>query len=71
MHISKDDLMRAGDGVITAEQSEQLWGKLLGRNTEPEKTKFDIANVAYFFGALVVMSEVCATMTAKERIARL
>jgi hypothetical protein len=56
MHISKDDLMRAGDGVISAEQSQQLWGRLLAQNREPEKTKFDVANVAYFFGALVVMS---------------
>jgi hypothetical protein len=56
MHISKDDLMRAGDGVISAEQSQQLWGRLLAQNREPETTKFDVANVAYFFGALVVMS---------------
>jgi hypothetical protein len=56
MHISKDDLMRAGHGLITPEQGEQLWNKLLGQHTGPVKTKFDAANVAYFFGALVVMS---------------
>jgi hypothetical protein len=56
MHISKDGLMRAGDGIISAEQGEQLWRRLLAQNREPDKTKFDVANVAYFFGALVVMS---------------
>jgi hypothetical protein len=56
MNISKDDLVRAGDGVISAEQSEQLWNKLLAQNTGLNEQKFDVANVAYYFGALVVMS---------------
>ena len=56
MNVSKDDLMRAGGGVISAEQSEQLWNKLLAQNSGPNEQKFDVANVAYYFGALVVMS---------------
>jgi hypothetical protein len=55
-HISKEDLTRAGEGLITADQCEQLWNKLIAQNTGLNEQKFDVANVAYYFGALVVMS---------------
>ncbi len=56
MKISKSDLTRAAtEGVITAEQAERLW-TALERDPSVAASKFDIANVAYYFGALVVMS---------------
>ncbi len=56
MKISKEDLTRAAtEGVITAEQADRLWEKL-ERSPSATKSKFDVANVAYYFGALVVMS---------------
>jgi hypothetical protein len=56
MNISKDDLVRAGEGLLTAEDCERLWQKLLKQEPSATKGKFDGANVAYYFGALVVMS---------------
>jgi len=42
--------------VITPEQSEQLWQKLLERDTDSNKSEFGVANLAYYLGALIVMS---------------
>ena len=56
MKISKSDLTRAAtEGVITAEQADRLWAAL-ERDPSVAGSKFDVANVAYYFGALVVMS---------------
>jgi hypothetical protein len=56
MKISKSDLARAAtEGVITAEQADRLWATL-ERDPNLTHAKFDVANVAYYFGALVVMS---------------
>jgi hypothetical protein len=56
MNFSKDDLVRAGEGLLTAEDCERLWQKLLRQEPAATRGKFDVANVAYYFGALVVMS---------------
>jgi len=57
MNLSKEDLnWAAREGVISAEQVDPLWQKLRERDTSSTKQKFDIANVAYYFGALIVMS---------------
>ncbi len=57
MNLSKEDLnWAAREGVISAEQVDPLWQKLRERDTGSTKQKFDIADVAYYFGALIVMS---------------
>lgn len=57
MNLSKEDLIWAArEGVISPEQVDQLWQKLQERDTNPARSKFDVANVAYYFGALIVMS---------------
>jgi len=57
MDFSKEDLIWAArEGVISEEQADRLWQKLRERGARPEKSRFDAANVAYYFGALVVMS---------------
>jgi hypothetical protein len=56
MKISKPELTRAAtEGVITTEQADRLWAAL-ERDPNLTHAKFDVANVAYYFGALVVMS---------------
>src|ERR1700689_1200884 len=56
MKISKSDLARAAtEGVITAEGADRLWATL-ERDPNLTHAKFDVANVAYYFGALIVMS---------------
>src|SRR5579864_4428439 len=57
MDFSKEDLIWAArEGVISEEQAGHLWQRLQERGTSSKKSKFDAANVAYYFGALVVMS---------------
>jgi hypothetical protein len=57
MNFSKEDLIWAArEGVISAEQADQLWQKLREHDTRSTRSKFDVANVAYYFGALIVMS---------------
>jgi hypothetical protein len=56
MKISKSDLSRAAtQSLITTEQADRLW-EALERSPSATQSKFDVANVAYYFGALVVMS---------------
>ena len=56
MKISKEDLKKAASlSSITAEQADRLW-EALQHNPSVAQSKFDVANVAYYFGALVVMS---------------
>jgi hypothetical protein len=57
MNLSKEDLIWAArEGVISEEQADQLWQKLREHDTRSTTSKFDVANVAYYFGALIVMS---------------
>jgi hypothetical protein len=57
MNVSKEDLAWAAkEGVISAEQADHLWQRLREHDTGATKSKFDVANVAYYFGALIVMS---------------
>ena len=42
--------------MISAQQAELLWDKLGELGTSSKRSKFDVANVAYYFGALIVMS---------------
>jgi hypothetical protein len=64
MNLSKEDLAWAAEeGVISAEQAEHLWLKLQGRGPTSTRSKFDAANLAYYFGALIVMSAMGWLMT--------
>ena len=54
MKVSRGEFDRATAGVVSEEQAEALWGALLeGASGRP---RFDLPNVAYYFGALVVVS---------------
>jgi hypothetical protein len=64
VNVSKDDFAwAANEGVISAAQADQLWLKLQQRGLAGTKAKFDLANVAYYFGALIVMSAMGWLMT--------
>lgn len=64
MNLSKEDLSWAAkEGLISAEQVDPLWQKLQTRDTSSTKSKFDVASVAYYFGALIVMSAMGWLMT--------
>jgi hypothetical protein len=55
--LSKDDLgWAASQGVITPEQAEKLWTALETREAAGPGARFDLAHVAYYFGALIVIS---------------
>ena len=62
MRISKDDLeWAASQRVISAEQSEALWKALATRtDTRPQ---FDLAHLAFYFGAFIVMAAMGWCMT--------
>jgi len=52
--VGRDDLQAAADeGLISEKQADQLWNKLLTR--QANKPGFDIANLAWYTGAVVVM----------------
>jgi len=52
--ISKEDLDQAAyDGIISPKQANDLWDHLALRFRD--KPQFDLANVAYYFGALIVL----------------
>jgi hypothetical protein len=54
MKVSRSEFDRAASGVVSPGQAEALWGALLeGANGRP---RFDLPNVAYYFGALEVVS---------------
>ncbi len=62
MKVSKEDLTwAASEGVISPEQVEVLWKALEGRRGA--SPKFDLAHVAYYFGALIVVSAMGWFMT--------
>lgn len=62
MNVSKEDLRWAASrGVISSDQAEALWRALESRPTAGPK--FDLAHVAYYFGALIVISAMGWFMT--------
>jgi len=55
MKVSRRDLDgAAARGIISREQAGELW-RVFGERT-PHAPKFDLPHVAYYFGALVVIS---------------
>jgi hypothetical protein len=64
VNLSKEDLTRAAsEGVITPEQAERLWQKLKDRDASSARSGLDVAMVAYYLGALIVMSAMGWLMT--------
>jgi hypothetical protein len=62
MKISRADLdWAASQNIISSEQASTLWTRLESRH--PARAKFDVANVAYYLGALIVMSALGWFMT--------
>lgn len=62
MKISEADLSWAvSQGLLSSEQAGLLWEKLASRH--PTRSNFDVATVAYYFGALIVMSAMGWFMT--------
>jgi hypothetical protein len=62
MKISKDDLdWAASKGLISPEQAENLWKVFESRSATT--SKFDLAHVAYYLGALIVISAMGWFMT--------
>jgi len=56
MNISQDELRKAATSSgISGEQADLLWQALQTKPTVSEKPKFDVANVAYYLGALIVI----------------
>jgi uncharacterized membrane protein len=64
MKLRKEDLAWAArEGLISAEQADRLWQRLQDRGNNSATSKFDVANIAYYFGALIVMSAMGWLMT--------
>ena len=62
MKIVREDLSwAASSGVITEAQADALWQALEGRSDV--RPRFDLAHVAFYFGALIVMSAMGWFMT--------
>jgi hypothetical protein len=56
MNISQDELRKAAaSSGISTDQADLLWHALQTNPTLAEKPKFDVANVAYYLGALIVI----------------
>ena len=56
MNISQDDLRRAAaTSGLSINQADRLWLVLQSSLATSEKPKFDVANVAYYLGALIVI----------------
>lgn len=54
MKISKEAFQRASSGLISNEQADSIWRALEGNDRD--RPKFDLANIAYYFGAMIVIS---------------
>lgn len=55
MKIGPDDLQQAvARGIISPEQADRLWA--LWESERSDHPRFDLPNLAYYFGALVVLS---------------
>ena len=62
MKISKDDFKwAASQGFISKEQIDPLWNALESRS--PGRSKMDMSNTLYYFGALIVVSAMSFFMT--------
>ncbi len=62
MNISREDLDWAvSERLLSPEQAELLWTRLEVRR--PDRSNFGVANVAYYLGALIVMSAMGWFMT--------
>jgi hypothetical protein len=62
MRVSRNDFTLAvSEGVISEGQAEDLWLFLEGRDAD--RPRFDLPHVAYYFGALVVVSAMTWFMT--------
>jgi hypothetical protein len=59
--MRKDFSWAVSKGVISEAQAEELWWVLERRNTD--RPRFDLPHVAYYFGALVVISAMTWFMT--------
>jgi uncharacterized membrane protein YidH (DUF202 family) len=56
MNLSRDELHQAAlRSGLTAEQAERLWQELKSGATATDKPRFDLAHVAYYLGALIVI----------------
>ena len=56
MNISQDEFRNAATSSgISSDQADLLWKTLQTNPTPAEKPKFDVANVAYYLGALIVI----------------
>ncbi len=56
MNISQDDLRTAArDAQLTPEQADALWHALTAQAERSNKPRFDVAHVAYYLGALIVI----------------
>ena len=62
MDVARRDLLRAAaECGVSDQQAERLWTALDGR--QARSTRFDVPNVAYYLGALVVMAAMGWLMT--------
>jgi hypothetical protein len=62
MNISREDLdWAASEKLLSPEQAKLLWTRLEARR--PDRSSFGVANVAYYLGALIVMSAMGWFMT--------
>jgi hypothetical protein len=56
MNISQEELRRAATtSGISPHQADLLWQNLQSSSTDQGRPKFDVANVAYYLGALIVI----------------
>ncbi len=60
--VKRDFFQTAVDGGVSSEQAEVLWKTLESRHVRP--ASFDMPNVAYYLGALVVMAAMGWFLTA-------
>lgn len=66
MRLEREDFDRAArQGLISPEQAEALWNAFLERDEREDldRPRFNFANVAYYFGALIVLSAMGWFMT--------
>jgi len=62
MNVSKADFnWAASQGLLSTEQADDLWLALQSRPTS--RSRFDLAHVLYYFGALIVISAMTWFMT--------
>lgn len=56
MNVSQDELRKAAAAIgLTTDRADLLWQALHSSSTERDRPRFDVANVAYYLGALIVI----------------